>query len=645
MRTIISGVLILILWGAVPALAQLPPEIQVDFYLLRAAQAIDESDPARALVEIDKIILLQKEHELDLSDEFHFRYAQVAAAADLPEQALEAVVKYLTLAGRDGEHYVEALKLMNQAEDAIEASKEPQEASIEPSPTPQEASQAQAAGQLGARGTPERQEDKRALVTVVAAAEEHPAPEPETAPVNQAQRQTATQAVDCTKWEKYRFWKTATGANVAACLDAGADVNERGYLKTKPLHWAAEYNSNPNIIKALVAAGSSVDARNKYDNTPLHYAAVYSSNPEIIKALVAAGASLDAQSMVGNTPLHRAAALNRNLEIIKALLAAGSSLDARNKYDSTPLHLAAEYNRNPEVIRALLAAGANPNARNKKGKRPMDKARKRNRRILAAAGGTRTKKSGGSGGLGAFIAGTALAISASAAGASTEDAVALGGSVITGQQPAGNSGVDFDPDVFGTTGRTGGTAGGGSCEILGYPSPPGGVANLGFSWCPASVTLQVRSFALQAAGAQCAIATGSSSTPAQVQARRREIAAACGRLAALGVSNCRCPTRLGGPGFSQDSSSIDREQERREQQAKQQEEARQAAQRERQARQAEAARQAAEREKRSIEANNAEVLNSNCSCIRIKDNGEYTCLDGFVVGNNSSGKPLCDIRR
>ena len=134
MRTMISGVLILILWGGVPALAQLPPEIQADFHLLRAEQAIGESDTARAMVELDKIILLQKEHELDLPEEFHFRYAQVAAAADLPEQALEAVVRYLTAAGREGRHYEEALQLLNQVHDAIEASKEPQEASNEPSP-------------------------------------------------------------------------------------------------------------------------------------------------------------------------------------------------------------------------------------------------------------------------------------------------------------------------------------------------------------------------------------------------------------------------------------------------------------------------------------------------------------------------------
>ena len=60
--------------------------------------------------------------------------------------------------------------------------------------------------------------------------------------------------------------------------------------------------------------------------------------------------------------------------------------------------------------------------------------------------------------------------------------------------------------------------------------------------------MQLRAFELQAAGAQCAIATGSSSTPGQIQARRREIKEACGRLAALAARdgiNCRCPAGYG----------------------------------------------------------------------------------------------------
>ena len=87
-------------------------------------------------------------------------------------------------------------------------------------------------------------------------------------------------------------------------------------------------------------------------------------------------------------------------------------------------------------------------------------------------------------------------------------------------------------------------ASGTGCQVQGYPSPAGGVVNLGFSWCPASVDLQVRAFALQAAGAQCAIATGSSSTPEQIEARRREIQAACDRLSALSQGTCQRPPGL-----------------------------------------------------------------------------------------------------
>ena len=81
MRTIIPSILILLLWRPALSLAQLPPEIQADSYLLRAEQAMDEGDPARIRAEIDKIILLQKKHELDLPDEFHFRYAKAATGA------------------------------------------------------------------------------------------------------------------------------------------------------------------------------------------------------------------------------------------------------------------------------------------------------------------------------------------------------------------------------------------------------------------------------------------------------------------------------------------------------------------------------------------------------------------------------------
>ena len=79
MRILILNILVLVLSSAATStMAQLPPEILADSHLLRAEQAIHEGDPARARGEIDKILLLQKEHQLDLVEEFHFRLAKAA---------------------------------------------------------------------------------------------------------------------------------------------------------------------------------------------------------------------------------------------------------------------------------------------------------------------------------------------------------------------------------------------------------------------------------------------------------------------------------------------------------------------------------------------------------------------------------------
>ena len=89
-------------------------------------------------------------------------------------------------------------------------------------------------------------------------------------------------------------------------------------------------------------------------------------------------------------------------------------------------------------------------------------------------------------------------------------------------------------------------AAGRSCEIPGYPAPSN-VDRLGLRWCSSSVGFQRRVFALQAAGAWCALAEGTSSSPAQIRARHEEINAACDSLDALGALTpqgappCRCP--------------------------------------------------------------------------------------------------------
>ena len=95
---------------------QLPPEIQVDRYLLRAERLMDAKDPEGALEVMGKIVALQKEHGLTLPDEFHFKHAKVALSAGLVQDAIDAVNQYLLGAGREGEFYREALELLEEAE-------------------------------------------------------------------------------------------------------------------------------------------------------------------------------------------------------------------------------------------------------------------------------------------------------------------------------------------------------------------------------------------------------------------------------------------------------------------------------------------------------------------------------------------------
>ena len=354
----------------------------------------------------------------------------------------------------------------------------------------------------------------------------------------------------------------AAGSNenpavVEALLTAGANVNEDNNSGNTPLHLAARGNENPTVLEALLAAGASVNEDNAAEWTPLHSASWLNENLAVIEALLAAGANVNEDTDSGWTPLHHAAGNNENPAVIEALLAAGANVNEDTDYEWTPLHLAACCNENLAVIETLLAAGANIEAVDEDGRTPLSRATDENdnpavREALLRAGAGQTERqrvaeqarresNSGSGLVGVavgILGGAAIA----AAGEGSEEALQAGADfaemVIGGQTPAGGAATGA---AGASTGDLGAGASGGQCQIPGYPSPPGGVASLGLSWCPASVGFQVRAFALQAAGAQCAIATGSSSTPEQIQARRREIAASCERLAAMGVSNCQCP--------------------------------------------------------------------------------------------------------
>ena len=133
------------------------------------------------------------------------------------------------------------------------------------------------------------------------------------------------------------FFEKASLRMVLKNLDAGADANARDEWGFSPLHFAAAFNDDPDVITALVDAGADMNARDKeWAATPLHWAAWSNGNPGIIIALLDGGADPNARDARESTPLHAAADQSNNPDIILTLLDSGADLDAAGKDSASP---------------------------------------------------------------------------------------------------------------------------------------------------------------------------------------------------------------------------------------------------------------------------------------------------------------------
>ena len=101
-------------------IAQLPPAIMADRYLVQAERELVSGDAAAAVETLNRIVTLQAEEALDIPDEVWFRRAQAAHGAGLHDLAVQSAVRYLELTGQDGEHYGDTLTLYDAAELAHE---------------------------------------------------------------------------------------------------------------------------------------------------------------------------------------------------------------------------------------------------------------------------------------------------------------------------------------------------------------------------------------------------------------------------------------------------------------------------------------------------------------------------------------------
>ena len=105
------------------------------------------------------------------------------------------------------------------------------------------------------------------------------------------------------------------------------------------LHLAAQ-DARPATLAAMCEHGSPPINQGAVDgSTPLHLAAGFHPDPEVIGVLVAAGARPNVRDRARETPLHQAAKRNRPTEIAQALLAAGASPRARDRQGRTPYDL------------------------------------------------------------------------------------------------------------------------------------------------------------------------------------------------------------------------------------------------------------------------------------------------------------------
>ncbi len=122
--------------------------------------------------------------------------------------------------------------------------------------------------------------------------------------------------------------------------------------------------AEPDDIPLCVRLGAKLETRDGKGRTPLHIAARYARDPDMLSRLVEAGADIAARTTDDDarTALHIAARHNPSVEAVARLIELGADVNARDRRDVMPLHLAALYNRNPAVTGLLIDRGADLDA-------------------------------------------------------------------------------------------------------------------------------------------------------------------------------------------------------------------------------------------------------------------------------------------
>ena len=155
------------------------------------------------------------------------------------------------------------------------------------------------------------------------------------------------------------------GLNLARKLRRqGIDVNFSDKDGITALMAAAMSNTNPEMVKFLLASGARIDMVSRHGASALLYAAQY-NNSAVVKLLVAEAEKIAGKPVSAAELLLRAAG-NTDPEVVQLFLDRQIDVNSTDDSGRTPLFFAARFST-PEVVKTLVAAGADVNICDKYG--------------------------------------------------------------------------------------------------------------------------------------------------------------------------------------------------------------------------------------------------------------------------------------
>jgi len=138
-------------------------------------------------------------------------------------------------------------------------------------------------------------------------------------------------------------------------VDAGSDINERGFRGHTPLRIASR-NGHFELVKYLLSKGSEVDSRGDDEATPLEHAAS-KGHLEIVKILVENGANINIQDKEKDFPIGEAAK-NGFIDVVNYLLSKGADISLKNQDGHTAEDLA-KLSGQPKIAEILKQKAKN----------------------------------------------------------------------------------------------------------------------------------------------------------------------------------------------------------------------------------------------------------------------------------------------